>query len=136
MEGAGDDTGNWREEDGVMMGGTCVPSVFSVVSVVSVVHRTWWAVRGPRADWPCTGRGLGQAVRRPPARQASWRQVRERLVVLHRLLHEDATILPLWQTIEHFAYRRTLQGLSANRLSLYQDFEQWRRAPALARSQP
>jgi hypothetical protein len=69
-------------------------------------------------------------------RARNWRQVRERLILLHRLLHEDTTVLPLWQTIDHFAYRRTLQGLSANRLSLYQDFEQWRRAPALARSQP
>ena len=66
----------------------------------------------------------------------NWQQVRERLVVLHRLVHEDATILPLWQTIDHFAYRRTLQGVTPRRLELYQDVEQWRAAPTLARSQP
>jgi tetratricopeptide (TPR) repeat protein len=66
----------------------------------------------------------------------NWQQVRERLVVLHRLVHEDATILPLWQTIDHFAYRRTLQGITPRRLELYQDVEQWRATTALARSQP
>jgi hypothetical protein len=90
---------------------------------------------GPGGLTPTANEHILLALREIEAAR-NWRQVRERLIVLHRLLHEDATILPLWQTIDHFAYRRTLQGISGNRLSLYQDFEQWRRAPALARSQP
>ncbi len=90
---------------------------------------------GPGGLTPTTNEHILLALREIE-RARNWRQVRDRMVVLHRLLHEDATILPLWQTVDHFAYRRTLQGISANRLSLYQDFEQWRSTPALARSQP
>jgi ABC-type oligopeptide transport system substrate-binding subunit len=75
-------------------------------------------------------------MRREIETARNWQQARERLVVLHRLLHEDATVLPLWQTMDHFAYRRTLEGISARRLRLYQDVEQWQARPALARSQP
>ncbi len=63
-------------------------------------------------------------------------EVRQRLLILHRLIYADSTLLPLWQTIDHFAYRRTLQGLAPRRLSLYQDVEQWQLRPALARSEP
>src|SRR5205085_8925758 len=66
----------------------------------------------------------------------NWQVARPRLLDLHRLLHEDATVLPLWQTFDYFAYRRTLQGMSPRRLQLYQDVEQWQATPALARSHP
>jgi peptide/nickel transport system substrate-binding protein len=66
----------------------------------------------------------------------NWQQARERLVVLHRLVHEDMTVLPLWQTMDHFAYRRSLKGITPARLRLYQDVEQWQTATQLARSQP
>jgi tetratricopeptide (TPR) repeat protein len=66
----------------------------------------------------------------------NWQQARERLLMLHRLVHEDVTLLPLWQTHDHFAYRRTLQGVTSARTALYQDIEQWQLAPALARTQP
>src|SRR5207244_11585240 len=65
-----------------------------------------------------------------------WQQVRERLLILHCLLHEDETLLPLWQTMDHFAYRRNLRGITPGRLRLYQDVEQWQAAPRIARSQP
>jgi hypothetical protein len=84
---------------------------------------------------PTENRAIQLALRELGAAR-NWQQVRERLVVLHRLVHEDATLLPLWQTIDHFAYRRTLHGFAPRRLELYQDVEQWRPAPALARSQP
>lgn len=66
----------------------------------------------------------------------NWQQARERLLLLHRLLHEDVTVLPLWQTYDHYAYRRTLQGIAAARSQLYEDIENWQLAPALARAQP
>jgi tetratricopeptide (TPR) repeat protein len=66
----------------------------------------------------------------------NWQQARERLLLLHRLLHEDVTLLPLWQTQDHFACRRSVQGLAAPRTRLYQDIEQWQLAPALAGTQP
>ena len=66
----------------------------------------------------------------------NWQQARERLLLLHRLLHEDVTLLPLWQTYDHFAYRRTLQGIQPTRAQLYDGIEQWQLAPALARAEP
>lgn len=66
----------------------------------------------------------------------NWQQARERLRRLHRLLHEDVSILPLYQTIDHFAYRRTLQGLGPERVTLYQDIDRWLPAPQLAEAQP
>jgi len=65
-----------------------------------------------------------------------WQAVRQRLLTLHFLLHEDETVLPLWQTMDHFAYRRSLGGMTPGRLRLYQDVEQWQASPRLARSQP
>jgi peptide/nickel transport system substrate-binding protein len=84
---------------------------------------------------PAENRAIQLALRQIDSAR-NWQQVRQRLVVLHRLVHEDATILPLWQTMDHFAYRRTLAGITPRRLQLYQDVEQWRAAPNLARSQP
>jgi hypothetical protein len=66
----------------------------------------------------------------------NWREARERLLHLHRLLHEDVTLLPLWQTLDHFAYRRTLQGISAKPIRLYQDVEQWHGQTQLAGAKP
>jgi tetratricopeptide (TPR) repeat protein len=66
----------------------------------------------------------------------NWQQARDRLRQLHRLVHEDVTLLPLFQTIDHYAYRRTLQGLGPKRVTLYQDIDQWQPAPQLAEAKP
>ena len=58
-----------------------------------------------------------------------WGQVRLCLHGVHRVSHADVTIIPLWQLVEHFAYReRSLQGIPARPVSLYQNVEQWRPA--------
>jgi hypothetical protein len=62
----------------------------------------------------------------------NWQQARDRLLSLHRLVHEEVAVLPLWQTMDHFAARRTLAGLAPQPLRLYQDVEQWRSAAQLA----
>ena len=69
-------------------------------------------------------------------RAANWQEARERFRQLHRLVHEDVTVLPLWQTLDHYAYRKSLQGLAATRVTLYQNVEQWQPTPQLARSGP
>jgi tetratricopeptide (TPR) repeat protein len=66
----------------------------------------------------------------------NWQQARDRLRQLHRLIHEEVTLLPLYQTIDHYAYRRSLQGLSRERVTLYQDIDQWQPAPQLAEAKP
>jgi tetratricopeptide (TPR) repeat protein len=66
----------------------------------------------------------------------NWQQARDRLRQLHRLIHEDVALIPLYQTIDYFAYRRTLQGLAQERVTLYQDIERWQPAPQLAEAKP
>jgi tetratricopeptide (TPR) repeat protein len=66
----------------------------------------------------------------------NWQQARDRLRQLHRLIHEDVALIPLYQTIDYYAYRRTLQGLASERVTLYQDIESWQPAPQLAEAKP
>jgi tetratricopeptide (TPR) repeat protein len=61
----------------------------------------------------------------------TWNQAGQRLRQLHRILHEDLTVLPLWQTIEHYAVRSNVQGVRPGSVSLYQDVDSWRIAPRL-----
>lgn len=56
----------------------------------------------------------------------TWRDAAQRLRDLHRLTHEDVTVVPLWQTYERYAYRKTIQGLSATYAGFYDDVSSWR----------
>jgi ABC-type transport system substrate-binding protein len=86
---------------------------------------------GPDGLAPSDNEHIQLALRQLDAAR-NWQEVRQRLLVLHRLLHEDATVLPLWQTVDHFVYRRSMASLSPRRLTLYQDIEQWQVKAALA----
>jgi ABC-type transport system substrate-binding protein len=57
-----------------------------------------------------------------------WSEVRQRLLDLHRISHHEATVIPLWQTVEFFAYRRRLRNIGERPVSLYQQIDQWRLA--------
>jgi tetratricopeptide (TPR) repeat protein len=80
--------------------------------------------------------GVIQLTLREIEQARNWQQARERLLHLHRLVHEDVALIPLWQTLDHFAYRRSLAGITADRLRLYQDVEQWHSTAQLAGTQP
>jgi tetratricopeptide (TPR) repeat protein len=90
---------------------------------------------GPAGLAPASAPALRLALREIETAR-NWQEARRRLTTLHRLVAEEMTVLPLWQTIDHFAYRRGVVALDARRLSLYQDIEQWRPAASPARSQP
>lgn len=64
-------------------------------------------------------------------RSQNWKQARDRLHHIHRLLHEDVTVLPLWQIVEHYAWHRDLQGLAEHPATLYQQVERWQSPPAI-----
>lgn len=55
----------------------------------------------------------------------NWQQARARLAQLHRIVHEEVEVLPLWQTIDQFAYRKDRVSLDGARISLYQDIDRW-----------
>jgi hypothetical protein len=56
----------------------------------------------------------------------NWKEVRDRLLDLHSIAHHELPVLPLWQLVDSYAYRRELQGVGSNIVSLYQNAENWR----------
>ncbi len=59
----------------------------------------------------------------------NWKEIRERLHELHRLIHEEVTVIPLWQMTDYFVYHRGLRGLRDRPVFFYQDVAQWRVVP-------
>ncbi|NLF71165.1 MAG: hypothetical protein GX575_19210 [Candidatus Anammoximicrobium sp.] len=59
----------------------------------------------------------------------NWKDARDLLHELHRLLYEDVTLLPLWQMIDYFVYQRGLTGVPDRPISFYQNVERWRVVP-------
>jgi tetratricopeptide (TPR) repeat protein len=59
-------------------------------------------------------------------RANDWREVRAALRHIHRIAHNDVAVLPLWQLTDFFAYHRSLRGVGAEPVSLYQNIEQWK----------
>jgi ABC-type transport system substrate-binding protein len=59
----------------------------------------------------------------------TWKDARDRLHELHRLLYEDMTVLPLWQMVDSFVHRKGLRGIPNRPIHLYQDVERWRISP-------
>jgi hypothetical protein len=53
-------------------------------------------------------------------------KVRARTQEVHRLVHYHLPILPLWQITDRFAVRNTIQGVTPNPVTLYQDIQRWR----------
>src|SRR5262249_17300097 len=55
----------------------------------------------------------------------NWIDARNRLKELHAFVAEELPVFPLWQTVDHFAYRKRLQGINPGIVRLYQDVENW-----------
>lgn len=58
-----------------------------------------------------------------------WQQVRPLLRQIHRIVHDDVAIIPLWQLVDHFAYHTSLRGIGDRPVSLYENVEQWQLDP-------
>jgi hypothetical protein len=56
----------------------------------------------------------------------NWKEVRDRLLMLHSIAHHELPIIPLWQLVDSYAYRRELLGVGSSIVSLYQNAENWR----------
>jgi ABC-type transport system substrate-binding protein len=61
---------------------------------------------------------------------SNWNEVRSRLAEVHDVAHHELPIIPLWQTVNYFAYRETLPGIGQSPLVLYQNVADW--SPAAA----
>jgi len=58
----------------------------------------------------------------------NWKQARARLQEVHQTAFYDLSVIPLWQTVEFFAYRKSLVGIGAKPVTLYQNVADWKRA--------
>jgi len=56
----------------------------------------------------------------------TWPEVGARLRQIHALAHREVALLPLWQLVDYFAYHRSLEGVGAQPVTLYQNVEQWK----------
>lgn len=61
-------------------------------------------------------------------RAENWNQARAQLREIHRIAHYDLPLIPLWQTVNHFAHRKSLSGVGTNPVTLYQNLPQWRKS--------
>jgi len=61
------------------------------------------------------------------AEAGDWSAAGDALRALHRILHEQLPVLPLWQLRPAMAHRPTLAGVGDAPVTLYQDVELWRR---------
>jgi ABC-type transport system substrate-binding protein len=55
----------------------------------------------------------------------NWNDVRARLAELHDIAHHELPVIPLWQTMNHFAYRASLRGIGDTPVLLYQNIDEW-----------
>ena len=67
------------------------------------------------------------------AKASVWSDARAILREVHRVTHDELTVIPLWQWVDYYAYRDYLSGVTRNAVSLYQDVERWRVHPENAR---
>lgn len=82
--------------------------------------------------------GAGGVARRTSAMMAAaldqldraenWNDARQRLREIHRIAHYDLPLIPLWQTVNHFAHRKSLSGVGDKPVTLYQNLPNWRKS--------
>ncbi len=82
-------------------------------------------VLGPEGLAGSTDQLVGLGLRRLEEAK-NWREVRDRLLDLHSIVHHELPVLPLWQMVDSYAYRRELIGVGSDIVSLYQNAGNWR----------
>jgi ABC-type transport system substrate-binding protein len=55
----------------------------------------------------------------------NWNDVRARLAEVHEIAHHELPLIPLWQTINYFAYRTSVRGIGESPVTLYQNIDNW-----------
>jgi ABC-type transport system substrate-binding protein len=83
---------------------------------------------GPDGTAPSTDPFVGLTLRQLDEAE-SWKDASELLHKLHRQIHEEVTVIPLWQMVDHFVYHGGLGGVKNRPVFLYQDVDQWRVVP-------
>jgi hypothetical protein len=82
-------------------------------------------ILGPDGLAKCQDQLVGLGLRRLEGAN-NWKDVRDRLHELHAITSHELPIIPLWQVVDSFAYRKDLTGIGTDIVSLYQNVERWR----------
>ncbi|QDV56817.1 Bacterial extracellular solute-binding protein, family 5 Middle [Rosistilla oblonga] len=56
----------------------------------------------------------------------NWKDVRDGLRELHRISHHELPVLPLWQLVDSYAFRKDIRGVGRSNVTLYQSLDNWR----------
>lgn len=56
----------------------------------------------------------------------NWGDARARLVDIHRAVHNDIAVLPLWQTVNFYACHNRVDNVGENLVWLYEHIDNWR----------
>gem|GEM_PF-331527 len=60
---------------------------------------------------------------------ADWPEMSARLRAVHRAVHDDLAILPLYQLVDYFVVRKGIEGMPPRPAVLYQEIEKWQVLP-------
>ena len=81
-------------------------------------------VVGPEGFAAAPGAFINLALRRLDG-AADWSIARRRLWNVHTTVHQDATVIPLWQMVNYYARRNKIRNLGNRPLTLYDNITQW-----------
>lgn len=68
---------------------------------------------------------IEQALRNLDA-SYKWRDISRNLRRVHQQSANNLSILPLWQIVDHYAYRKNVFNIGKDIVSLYQNLDEWR----------
>ncbi|MCA9230533.1 MAG: hypothetical protein KDA57_07770 [Planctomycetales bacterium] len=57
---------------------------------------------------------------------SNWKEARAQLQYVHEVAFYDLPLIPLWQTVNYFAHRDTLDGVGSSPVALYQNVANWK----------
>jgi len=102
-----------------------------IADIVYVSAAVWEPVTdarrllGPEGIAGSTDQLVGLGLRRIEEAK-NWKDVRTGLLDLHAIAHHELPVIPLWQMVDSYAYRRELTGVGSDIVSLYQNAVKWR----------
>ena len=82
---------------------------------------------GPEGLFPASS--VMRAALRDLQQAGNWNLVRQRLSEVHRIAHHELPVIPLWQTVNYYAYHSELAGVGDSLITLYQNLPRWRLVP-------
>jgi ABC-type transport system substrate-binding protein len=79
---------------------------------------------GPEGFTAAPGPFINLALRRLDG-ASDWTSARRRLWDVHSIVHQDATIIPLWQMVNYYARRNKIRNVGSRPLTIYDNVAVW-----------